>query len=203
VRLFVALDLPEGVRETIVAWGRRVLGEAPAVRLLAPESLHVTLCFLGSQPASQVDRIAAVCGLAAAFPAPRLSLARAVWLPRRRPRVLAVELEDRLGTLGELQSALSDRLSAAGWYQAERRRFLPHVTIARVARSAPPLAAPPLAAPPLAAPLAALSDPPRADFAGPRVTLYRSRLQPGGARYEALGSVALSDVGRPAPRMRY
>jgi 2'-5' RNA ligase len=198
VRLFVALDLPEGVRETIVAWGRRVLGEAPAVRLLAPESLHVTLCFLGSQPASQVDRIAAVCGLAAAFPAPRLSLARAVWLPRRRPRVLAVELEDRLGTLGELQSALSDRLSAAGWYQAERRRFLPHVTIARVARSAPPLAAPPLAAP-----LAALSDPPRADFAGPRVTLYRSRLQPGGARYEALGSVALSDVGRPAPRMRY
>ncbi|MEA2157770.1 MAG: 2,3-cyclic 3-phosphodiesterase [Solirubrobacteraceae bacterium] len=198
MRLFVALDLPEGVRETIVAWGRRVLGEAPAVRLLAPESLHVTLCFLGSQPASQVDRIAAVCGLAAAFPAPRLSLARAVWLPRRRPRVLAVELEDRLGTLGELQSALSDRLSAAGWYQAERRRFLPHVTIARVARSAPPLAAPPLAAP-----LAALSDPPRADFAGPRVTLYRSRLQPGGARYEALGSVALSDVGRPAPRMRY
>jgi 2'-5' RNA ligase len=198
VRLFVALDLPEGVRETIVAWGRRVLGEAPAVRLLAPESLHVTLCFLGSQPASQVDRIAAVCGLAAAFPAPRLSLARAVWLPRRRPRVLAVELEDRLGTLGELQSALSDRLSAAGWYQAERRRFLPHVTIARVARSAPPLAAPPLAAP-----LAALPDPPRADFAGPRVTLYRSRLQPGGARYEALGSVALSDVGRPAPRMRY
>jgi len=63
-------------------------------------------------------------------------------------------------------------------HRPERRRFLPHVTIARVGRSAQP-------------PQGALPDPPRAEFTGSRVTLYRSRLQAGGARYEALGSVAL------------
>jgi 2'-5' RNA ligase len=180
VRLFVALDLPEGVRETIVGWGRRVLDEAAAVRLLTPESLHVTLCFLGSQPASHAGPILAACRVAADFPAPGLSLGRAVWLPVRRPRVLAVSLEDPLGALGELQGALSDRLSAAGWYVAERRRFLPHVTVARVARGAAPVPR-------------GVSDPPRVDFAGTRVTLYRSRLQTGGARYEPLGSEALGE----------
>jgi 2'-5' RNA ligase len=184
VRLFVALDLPEGVRETLVGWGRRVL-EGEAVRLLAPESLHVTLCFLGSQPASHAGPILAACRMAADLPAPGLSLGRTVWLPVRRPRVLAVSLEDPLGALGELQRALSDRLSAAGWYVAQRRRFLPHVTVARVtvarvARGAAPVPR-------------GLSDPPRADFAGTRMTLYRSRLQTGGARYEALGSAVLAE----------
>ncbi|MGI8864164.1 MAG: hypothetical protein ACR2JH_07150 [Solirubrobacteraceae bacterium] len=41
----------------------------------------------------------------------------------------------------------------------------------------------------------AFPDPPRADFAGPCVTLYNSRLSAGGARYEALGSVALASCG--------
>ena len=178
VRLFVALDLPRAIREALKGWQERVLPAHQGLRLVDPESLHVTLCFLGGQPASEAGAILSACRVAAELPAPRLSLGRAVWLPRRRPRVLAVQLEDRRGLLADLQPALSEPLSAAGWYEAERRRFLPHVTIARVGRSAQP-------------PQGALPDPPRAEFTGSRVTLYRSRLQAGGARYEALGSVAL------------
>lgn len=182
VRLFVALDLPGPVRAALEGWQELVLPSRQGLRSVGPESLHVTLCFLGGQPASEAGAILAACeAVAAHFPAPRLSLGRPVWLPRRRPRVLAVELEDPHDSLADLQTELSDRLSAAGWYEAERRRFLPHVTVARVRPSALP------------DPPSALPDPPRAEFTGPRVTLYRSHLGPGGARYGALGSVALGE----------
>jgi 2'-5' RNA ligase len=184
VRLFVALELPEAVREALVTWQEHVLPQGPALRGVPRESLHLTLCFLGGQPASQAGPISVACEAVAAFPAPWISVGQPVWLPRRRPRILALELADSQGVLEELQAALSDRLSAGGWYQPEQRRFLAHVTVARVGRTAR------LA--PGALPISGtLPDPPSAEFAGERVTLYRSRLQPGGARYEALGSVTL------------
>ena len=48
-RLFVALDLPDRVRNGIAAWGREQLGD-PALRPVAEESLHITLAFLGYLP---------------------------------------------------------------------------------------------------------------------------------------------------------
>ena len=132
-RLFVALDLPEAVREALTGWQSRVLPGREGLRPVAPESLHVTLCFLGWQPASQAGPIATVVrGAIAGLPAPRLSAGQTVWLPRRRPRVLAIELRRPRRRAQQLQAALSGQLSAGGWYQAEQRRFLPHVTAARV-----------------------------------------------------------------------
>ena len=57
VRMFVALDLPEIVREDIAAWGEAELTD-PALRRVPPESLHVTLAFLGNRPTDDVERIA-------------------------------------------------------------------------------------------------------------------------------------------------
>ncbi|HWO46590.1 MAG TPA: 2'-5' RNA ligase family protein, partial [Solirubrobacterales bacterium] len=54
VRLFVALDLPEEMRERIAAWGREELAD-PALRPVAPESLHITLAFLGHRPEEEID----------------------------------------------------------------------------------------------------------------------------------------------------
>ena len=58
-RLFVALDLPGAVRSGIDAWGDEALRD-PALRRLAPESLHVTLVFLGYLPEREVERLAAI-----------------------------------------------------------------------------------------------------------------------------------------------
>ena len=55
--MFVALDLPERVREDIAAWGEAELAD-PALRRVPPESLHVTLAFLGNRPQAEVERIA-------------------------------------------------------------------------------------------------------------------------------------------------
>ncbi len=73
-RLFVALELPAEVRGALAAWARRA-GRGPGhgrLRLVEPESLHVTLCFLGSRPMAEVDEIAAAGRVAvSALPAPR------------------------------------------------------------------------------------------------------------------------------------
>jgi len=58
-RLFVALDLPEELRDGIAAWGREALTD-PALRPVAPESLHITLAFLGHRDEKEIEEIAAV-----------------------------------------------------------------------------------------------------------------------------------------------
>jgi len=60
-RLFVALDLPGEIREGIDAWGSEALRD-PALRRVAPESLHVTLAFLGYRAEKEIGRIAEAVG---------------------------------------------------------------------------------------------------------------------------------------------
>ncbi len=175
-RLFVALELPARVRESLAGWP---VGVSDGLRLVRVEDLHVTLCFLGWQPASVVSAVLDACSVVAGLPAVRLVVGEGIWLPPRRPRVLAASLEDDTGGLVAVQRALSDSLSAGGWYTPEKRPFLAHVTVARVgSRGRAPRT---------------LHDPapPRHAFIGSRVTLFRSRLSAAGARYEPLGTVEL------------
>ena len=133
-RLFVALELPGEVRDRLALWRDEVVAGVPGLRPVAVESLHVTLCFLGSVDVASVDAVAAACGVVGGMPAASLSVRRGIWLPPRRPGVLAVELFDDGGRLGAVQAALSEALAAGGWYKPEKRPFLAHVTVARVGR---------------------------------------------------------------------
>jgi 2'-5' RNA ligase len=180
MRLFVAAELPGEVRDALAGWARAAVGRGGEPRRVAPESLHLTLCFLGEQPPAAVDRIGAVlrgnAELVAAVD--ELVVGAPVWLPPRRPRVLAVEVSDPHGSLHALRDAVVGELKGLlDWEHAGRReRFRPHVTVARMragsqrARELPPT-------PPLR-------------FAPAAATLFRSSLEPDGARYEALSSVA-------------
>jgi 2'-5' RNA ligase len=178
-RLFVALELPAEVRRALAAWAREHTTGVEALRLVSLDSLHVTLCFLGARPVAEVAGISAACGAVAGLPAPRLALAGALWLPPRRPRVLTVELADEEGRLATVQSTLARALAAGGFYEPETRPFLAHVTVARVQREARPRRE-------------ELPAPAQVRFTGGPVTLYRSRLGQGPARYETLTSVAMA-----------
>jgi 2'-5' RNA ligase len=172
-RLFVAVDPPEPVRAQIAGWGR---GAAAGGRPVAADALHVTLCFLGVQPASLIDTIAAVVR-ASAGPVGRVALGAPVWLPRRRPRALAIHLHDETGGLGDLAGAVGRGLAEAIDWEPERRAFRPHITVARMrAGAVVPGALPPT---------------PGLSFAPESLTLYRSHLEAGGAVYEPLARVGL------------
>jgi len=183
-RLFVALDLPDEVREGIVVWGREALAD-PALRPVAPESLHVTLAFLGYRPEKEIERIAAAVEESAG-PAP--------WVEMRDPEQRPPRGRARLFALPAispgaeaLQAGLEQRLVEEGFYEPEKRPFWPHVTVARVRPEARGSRRPAVVAEPPGPLPQGLSEPRIAV----RMTLYRSVLQPTGARYVPLAQVEL------------
>ena len=183
-RLFVALELPPAAREALARWRSTVVDRVAGLsglRFVRPEDLHVTLCFLGSRAVGEIDEIAAACGVVAGEPAVDSAFGDALWLPARRPRVLAVSLLDAEDAIARVQSVLSRVLVAGAWYAPESRPFLAHVTVGRVGRDAR-VRAVELPAPPVYAVRCS------------QVTLYRSRLGAGGARYEPLVSVSLGSA---------
>lgn len=184
-RIFVAVDLPDAVREGLAEWGGRELVD-PALRPVPPESLHLTMVFLGLREAAEVREIADVVRRSGGA-APPMKLEDPVSLPRRR-RASLFALPTPSPAVSGLQEGLEDRLAAAGLHEPEERDFWPHVTVARVRaegrgsrRPAPVLRRP-----------GDLSTELKKPFLGVRLTLYRSELQPRGARYVPLAQVELS-----------
>lgn len=180
-RLFVALDLPDEVRRAAAGWGRAVVRSSGEMRVVPAGNIHITLAFLGNRPPSDLPLIAdaladSINGEAGVAPA--LSLGAPVWLPRRRPRALALEIHDETGRLNQLQSEIVRALgSATGWQP--RRSFRPHLTAVRLGRKA-------------RAEDVDLPVTPANEFAAEAVGLYRSRLTPEGAEYDALVTLPLT-----------
>jgi RNA 2',3'-cyclic 3'-phosphodiesterase len=186
VRLFVALDLPARVRAGIGAWGERELAD-PALRRSKQDSLHVTFAFLGSCEPEQVEPLGEVVRASAEAAAPVMELQDPVQRPPRgRAKIFALPVLSA-GT-EQLQAEVSDRLIAAGLHEPEKRPFWPHVTVARVRSKGKRSEA--VERPPGGLP-EALAEP----FYGVRLTLYRSQLQPSGARYTPLAQVELPGAG--------
>jgi RNA 2',3'-cyclic 3'-phosphodiesterase len=189
-RLFVALDLPDPVRDGLAAWQVGALAD-PALRMVGAEALHVTLCFLGYHRERDIERIAAiVTDVEPRFVEIRLD-PEPVPIPRRRPRLFAVGGESPVATA--LQAELSDRLQAERFYKPEKRPFWTHVTVARVrpekgsrkgGRRGNPR---PVERPPGPLPEELLKP-----FGGARVALYRSFLRPSGAEYVRLAELNLA-----------
>jgi 2'-5' RNA ligase len=192
-RLFAAVDPPEDVRGALSTWARssaratdgRTRPNAP-LRVLDPELLHVTLCFLGNRPVGEMDALAGQLS-ACEGTAGELSLGAPLWLPMRHPRALAVELHDNDGELGRLQREVVAALGEVSGWQASGgvsgkvvepaapRPFHPHITVARMGRGATGFER-------------VLPSTPSLSFVPTELVLYRSWLSPQGASYEAIAS---------------
>lgn len=188
-RLFVALELPEAVREGIEAWSREALSD-PALRPVREEALHITLAFLGYTPEKEIGRLAEIVE-AGAVPAPRIELGEPVAKPSPgRARLFALPA-DSPGAVS-LQADLEERLVAARLYKPEKRPFWPHVTVARVRPEGRGSKRPARVSRQPGGLPAELLQP----FSGVRMTLYRSVLQPQGALYTPLAQIELSGDGQ-------
>jgi RNA 2',3'-cyclic 3'-phosphodiesterase len=180
MRLFFAVELPSDVQ---AALGRLRPGESGDYRWVEPAMLHVTLAFLGQQPAERLEALRDIGRAAASAAQPgllRLGDAGSFG-PRNAPRVLWVGLAGDVQRLLDLQADLSARLRAIG-IPLEERSFSPHITLARRRDSAKP-----------GTPLQPGS-PERAAFRLHALTLFESRLSPRGATYTVLDEVPLGLV---------
>jgi 2'-5' RNA ligase len=208
-RLFVAAELPAPVREQLAGWARLAAAAAQpggarrSLRLLDPESLHLTLCFLGSRPVEEIAAIGSTLGACAAYVG-ELSVGAPLWLPRARPRSLAVAIHEQGGGLADLHAAVTAAICQTTGWEPERRRFRAHVTLARTRGRAGATAGGRAAGKARAGAGAkamagsqagagpGLPPTPPLRFTAESLTLYRSWLSPAGATYEALATCALS-----------
>ena len=125
VRLFVAVDLPQAVRERLSA----LQGGVPAARWVASENLHLTLRFIG-----EVDYATArdIDDALNRIRAPAFAVAVAgvgCFGPEKRPRALWAGT-DPSSPLQFLRDKVDRAVVAAG-LAPDDRKFKPHVTLAR------------------------------------------------------------------------
>ena len=171
LRLFLGFQLPEDVARAVVAWQATQL-VAERLRIVPVDNLHVTIAFLGSRPAGEVDALAEALRESVA------GIAKPVLTPVRYRETRSVGmlvLDDEDGRAARIAEEAHGRLERLGVYEPEARKWLPHLTVVRF-RERPRLQP---AIPELGR--VTMSD----------AAVYMSRLRPDGAQYEVLESVPL------------
>ncbi len=192
MRLFVALDLETSVRERIALFLRGVEGFAPEVRWAKPESLHITLKFIGEQSVENLPRIQqALAAIASATI--RLTFRGYGFFPSNTaPRVFWVGIESS-PALPALAAEVDSVLSPLG-IPPETHAFTPHLTLARSASGTPRKRKedqPNLRFAELQKRLTAM---PALDFGtmtAHEFFLYESKLSPQGSQYRKICNFAL------------
>jgi RNA 2',3'-cyclic 3'-phosphodiesterase len=177
-RLFVAVEVAEGDRAALHAWATAVVGDDRGMRVVGQEQLHLTLAFLGHRPLDEIEPLSALVAGWEGHAAPALRTAGALWLSPRRPHVLTVAVDDASGALGAVHAGVWDALEELG-HERESRRYRPHLTVARVRHG-------------WTAPRDALAPAPERSLTATGLTLFRSWLGGGPARYEALSRAPFS-----------
>jgi 2'-5' RNA ligase len=126
MRLFVALDLPWPLRDQLAGLATGIFG----ARWVTRENLHLTLRFIGEVPnwrAEEID-LALHTIRGRGFPL----VLSGVGLFEKAGRVTALWAGiERCPQLDHLQTKIETALQRAG-LEPERRRFVPHVTLARL-----------------------------------------------------------------------
>ena len=189
IRSFVAVDLGAVVRSRLSEIQRQLKSSAPAgsVRWVQPESVHLTLKFLGDVPAERVGEISTALARACEPLAPlSFVVAGAGCFPDpRRPNVVWIGVEDSSRKLQALQQVVEQALNPLG-FPPENRPFKPHLTLGRTQRSA---AVTDLRA--VGERVGALQVGALGRVEVHEIILMRSDLSPSGARYTPLAYISL------------
>lgn len=182
-RLFVAIDLPEAIKDRLLSLRE---DDLPPGRWTRRDALHLTLHFIGDVPEAVAKAYQRALQQVES-PSFELRLAGiGQFPPEARPRVIWAGVENT-GGLRALHEAIGTALECEG-FRRERRRFHPHITLMRFKK-------------PLRRGLAsrwiqAHQDFYTQPFAVHNVALYESALKPSGAVYAKRAIYAL--VGESA-----
>jgi RNA 2',3'-cyclic 3'-phosphodiesterase len=128
-KLFFALWPDAAARQALARLQQGVQG-----RLIPPGKLHLTMAFLGHQPAQALP---VLLGILAATPVPPLRLEVDCYGYFKRPRIAWAGMRAPPPALLAAQAGLMARLEAAGFSAAAHGEFKPHITLAREAKEAP------------------------------------------------------------------
>jgi 2'-5' RNA ligase len=185
MRIFIALDIDDAIRQRIARFIDGVRGFTPEARWVRPESLHVTLKFIGEKPADAVEQIKQA--LPSVHEKTELNFRGYGFFPTTKSaRVFWVGVESG-PVLVSLAKAVDEATTSLG-IPREQHPFSPHLTLARGAggSGAPRWRksdGPNQGFQILQEKLAALPTPEFGTMTAHEFFLYESQLLRGGSRY--------------------
>ncbi len=140
VRSFIAIELPDELKVGLTQLEARLkLGEQPRVKWVDPNSIHLTLKFLGSIAVDRIDEIIRAIEEAVRGMSPfHLEVRELGAFPNlRRVQVVWVGVGGEVDKLVQLQQRIDSNLTPLG-FTPESRPFTPHLTLARLRNRASP-----------------------------------------------------------------
>ncbi len=130
VRLFVAIDLPDEVRDQYFFLQPSLKQSRARLSLVSRNSLHITLKFIGEVEGSRMDRISEALSTIRMDPF-RIIPGLITTNSQHNPRVIWSDLDDEQGYCRKLAGEIDRVLGPLG-IPAEKRAYHPHITIARI-----------------------------------------------------------------------
>lgn len=134
IRTFIGVNIGEQIRANAVALQQRLTRVDPGVRWATPESMHVTLLFLGEVDEREIVPVCrAVESVAGREPPFTLRVSGVGAFPTpRRPKIVWAGITDGATELQRLYELLEEKLLDMGCYRKEERGYTPHLTLGRV-----------------------------------------------------------------------
>jgi 2'-5' RNA ligase len=131
MRLFIALNLPDAVRRALADLIAQLKPKSRSVGWVRPESMHLTLKFLGDTDPEKLDSIrAALAKIHSAQPIDLHFRALGFFPNEFKPRVIWTAVEAS-PNLFEFATAMEQACEPLG-FPRESRAFVPHLTLARI-----------------------------------------------------------------------
>jgi 2'-5' RNA ligase len=185
MRLFIALDIPDDIRQRIARFVEGVSGFAPDAKWVGPETFHITLKFIGEKSAEDAERIKQVLRTIKAAPVTASFRGYGFFPSPNKARVFWTGIHAD-SHLAQLASSV-DHTTATLGIPRESAPFTPHLTLARARGSS--LRG---AFTHMHEKLQALAEPEFGTMTATEFFLYESKLSPKGAHYTKLERFALS-----------
>ena len=127
IRAFIAVDVPDEIAARVLETAGEL--DKKAVRLVAPEQMHITLFFFEQISEEKAKLVADLLDSIAVSPF-EVSLEGIGLFTPRNPHIVYVNIKDD-GILSEIYDALKDQIKELG-LGVEDRAFTPHLTIGRI-----------------------------------------------------------------------
>jgi len=133
IRTFLALDLDEAIADRLLKVQDGFAGLDACINWVARENLHLTLSFLGDVPDNLLPEVCKIAAAVAAEIEPfEFEIRRiAVVPPVSQPRMIWADVIESTGRLGALYENIRANMLTLGLRQDDRK-FLPHITLARI-----------------------------------------------------------------------
>lgn len=195
MRLFVAIDIDEAIRERLARFLEGVQSFAPAqeVRWVRPESLHLTLKFIGESGPERAQQIRRALSTVRAQAAEFSFKGYGFFPSAKAPRVFWVGIQagPNLATVAAVVDAALTPFTTT----RERAPYTPHLTLARAGSGRPqggPGDTPSGRFRKLQEKLAGAPEPEFGTMTAREFFLYESKLSSAGAEYRKIERFALS-----------